>query len=172
MYTQNQLTEIMLDVANRMENAGLHIDFTHVKPQVEFCRKEKAYAACYRKNGMFTIKVSKYALNIDETAMRNTICHELIHTLPNCFNHGVNFKRCADIVNRKCGVCVLTKGCLNENGEQAKMERPTPKYVVTCKCCGHKYFHTRKCTAVAYPELYSCGHCGGKLESSYNRYEQ
>ena len=169
MYTQNQLTEIMLDVANRMENAGLHVDFNKVKPQVEFCRKEKAYASCYRKNGMFTIKVSKYALNIDETAMNAVICHELIHTLPNCFNHGATFKNCANIMNDTYGMCVLTKGCLDKNGKQAKMERPTPKYTITCNKCGNKGFHNRKCGVIAHPELYRCRYCNGELSVTCNR---
>lgn len=169
MYTQSQLTEIMFDVANRMEEAGLHIDFNRVKPQVEFSRKTTAYGTCYLKRGIYTIKISKYALNMDETAITNTIAHELIHTLPNCMNHGENFKRCAEIVNRKRGVHVLTSGCLDSNGKQAQMERPTPKYTVTCKKCGMKYFHNRKCGAVAYPERYRCGYCNGELVSTCNR---
>ena len=54
----------------------------------------------------YELKVSDIFNYIDndskaEMKLMSTIIHELIHTIPGCFNHGVNFQACAYMISSK-----------------------------------------------------------------------
>ena len=58
-----------------------------------------------RRSGYYTIEVAPCMLgdDVEVEAVKDTIIHELIHTCPGCMNHGTEWKRRAQIVNRKLG---------------------------------------------------------------------
>ena len=58
------------------------------------------WGMCQRSRSGFDLYISAVLLEsgTDEEIM-NTICHELIHTIPGCFNHGETFKKYAKILN-------------------------------------------------------------------------
>ena len=57
-------------------------------------RLRRAYGNCHRKNDVYTIYINDLMLRDDVTdkALENTILHELIHTCPECMNHGRQWK--------------------------------------------------------------------------------
>jgi hypothetical protein len=64
-------------------------------------RYTRAWAKCtfHFKTKTFTITVSDKLYNANRDSVRDTIYHEVIHTLPGCFNHGPNFKRVMQHLN-------------------------------------------------------------------------
>ena len=74
-------------------------------------RYKRAVAKCGYKyiNGKryFTIEFAKFAcMKGTNEAIISTMYHEIIHTLPECFNHGPNFKKVANEVFMNYGVNV------------------------------------------------------------------
>ena len=46
----------------------------------------------YKKYAKHHIEISKWLMELDDKIIKNTIMHELIHCIPNCNNHGKEFK--------------------------------------------------------------------------------
>ena len=134
-----------------------------------------ANTRAYRRWGQTKRIGNKFAINVnadllreenDENGLRGTIAHELIHTVPGCFNHGDKWSKLAEYVKEKTGWCTDRVSTAEEMGVVIHT-KPTHKtgYVVKCKECGKivgRYF--RAGNVVKYPSLYIHGGCGGKLE--------
>ena len=58
--------------------------------------KRKIY---YKSYNIHHIEISKWVMELTNEKIKNTIIHELIHCLPECNNHGTEFKKYAKIVN-------------------------------------------------------------------------
>lgn len=165
MYTTEQLNAMKATVISQMKLAQLPVRPENIKSDVGQCRTTTAYAYCRytpRQPIQFEIRISKYAMGIDEVAMRNTICHELIHTLPDCQDHGYLFQHYANVMNKTYGYSVQTKGCIDSNGKQARMGKPQFKYKVVCTKCGASASYYRASKVVYNPERFRCGRCGNK----------
>lgn len=102
---------------------------------------------------------------VEIQATKNTIMHELIHTCPDCMNHGYEWKRRADRVNRMLGYNIQTMSeveALEAAGVQ--LRKTGYKYAAICNECG--------CTAKMWKRWnstienigsYRCGQCRGNL---------
>lgn len=123
-------------------------------------RKIIKYAR-YKKH---KIEISTWVMQLDENIIKNTIIHELIHCIPNCNNHGKEFKKYANYINTKLGYTIKTTGNKKEDYEKSNIqyqEDTTYKYKIKCQKCGQIYYRKRKCTN--FTKKYRCGKCGGKL---------
>ena len=115
----------------------------------------------YRKH---KIEISTWVMELDENIIKNTILHELIHCIPNCNNHGKEFKRYAKYINDKLGYDIKTVGNKKEDYEKSNVEyneKITYKYKVQCKNCGQVFYRNRICKNFILK--YRCGKCRGKL---------
>lgn len=65
------------------------------KHTLGLCKKRRNIYGIYEYFIFFSTKFSK----ISEQEKKNVLMHELIHTLPNCFNHKSEFKRMMNYVN-------------------------------------------------------------------------
>ena len=54
----------------------------------------------YRKH---YIEISPWVMELDDSIIKNTIIHELIHCMPYCNSHGYAFKEHAERINDKLG---------------------------------------------------------------------
>ena len=52
----------------------------------------------YRKHH---IEISPWVMELDDSIIKNTIMHEIIHCMPYCSNHGDTFKKYAKYINNK-----------------------------------------------------------------------
>lgn len=94
--------------------------------------------------------------------LNETIIHEVIHTLPNCFNHGSEFKRMANKFNRnypsynikRCSESMETYGIVIDT------ESPY-RYKLTCSC-GKEFFYKRRRWWFDSLTSVKCTKCGGK----------
>ena len=117
----------------------------------------------YSKFEKHSIEISKWVMELNDDIIKNTILHEIIHCLPNCSNHGEEFKKYAHYINRKLGYNISRLGDKNKDLEQSniKVEDEKYNYKIECLKCG--YFFYRKKLNVNYSAKYRCGKCNGKF---------
>lgn len=126
-------------------------------------KSTKFYGVCERVGyDCYRIKVSHRMLNeeIDIRELKDTIFHELLHTCDGCMNHGYEWKKQADIVNRKLGYNIKRCASFELNQKIRELYANEYKYMFECTECGRKVGRTRACQFTKYYNLYSCGHCG------------
>ena len=136
-------------------------------------RLRSVWGRCIRRGGIHYIEVSKMLLECEDIHVKSTICHELIHTVEGCMNHGENFKKYANIANRELGLNIRRCVSSEEKGyspkevaEGVKQSNIEYKYSATCSICGrqHKYKKMGKVLkeirdGVAGYNIYSCSNC-------------
>ena len=84
------------------------IEYGYIESIIINNRAKKRWGQCkitYRsscwQNRVFSINISERLLrdDITDNACKNTIMHEILHTCENCFNHGSEWKRMAELIN-------------------------------------------------------------------------
>ena len=144
------------------------LNIPYVKPSkiTVNTRAKSRWGQCRRVSKTeFTINISERILrdDVSDAATKNTVIHELLHTIEGCQNHGPKWKRYANQVNRsypKYNIQTTTS-------EAEKGIAPEPvvyKYMVECLACKHKRGYTRRSKVTMHPELFRCGSCNGQLK--------
>ena len=145
---------------------------------------QRCWGDCLRRyNGIvnskasysFIVRVSRRLLvNGSDNDVKNTLIHELIHTMPNCFDHGYHFKRMADKVNSAYSRYHIsrTNGCEGFENSKALLDDKVSraKYIFKCSCGATATFLRRNtCVNIimsGYPngQWVRCRACGHKNE--------
>ena len=115
----------------------------------------------------FKISLNPAMLKFEEDGERiikDTIAHELCHTLEGCFNHGPEFHRNAQNIRRAMGYYIDTKADADASAYFRKY-LPDAPYKVVCDKCGTESSFTRMQNVIENPMLYSCSRCNGSLSS-------
>ena len=115
----------------------------------------------YAKFNKHHIEISPWVLALDEDIIKNTIMHEIIHCLPNCNNHGVQFKKYAKYINDKLGYNISRVGNKKEDYQKSNVEyreKQEYNYHIQCTNCGQSFF--RKRLSSNFVGKYRCGKCG------------
>lgn len=111
--------------------------------------------------GIYDITISESLLqdDVDDQATKNTIAHELLHTIDGCMNHGPYWHKFAKLVNQRCpGYNIKGRTSAEDKGIQIEY-----KYQFRCTGCGIVVGRHRKSKFVEHPELYLCSKCGQKF---------
>ena len=119
----------------------------------------------YEKFKKHNIEISKWVLELDDNIIKNTIMHELIHCIPYCNNHGVEFKKYANIINSNFGYDIYRVGDKKKDFEHSNVEyNETIKYnyKVICKGCKQEFYRQR--LNKNFTRKYRCAKCGGRFE--------
>jgi len=113
------------------------------------------------ETGLFEIWINSFYLGTKEET--GIILHELIHTFPDCWNHGCIFKFYRDAIEYNFGVKIpyIDEETLKQFDE--RMSRA--KYIIRCTTCGVQSPRFRRCKVVKKPWNYRCPHCGGWLNA-------
>jgi predicted SprT family Zn-dependent metalloprotease len=120
-----------------------------------------------RRTGMFTIDINPALLadNVDDMEVKDTIVHEMIHNCPGCFDHGYEWKRRADRVNRMLGYHVSrTASRADMEAAGVEVKREEFKYALQCVKCGNQCKYKRWSKSLENPSRYRCGRCHGDLK--------
>lgn len=150
--------ELMQTLAEQLRALGIPVS-TRIDPQVQINTRAKArLGCCIRRGERFTIEVSATILQ-DEPCLRQTLVHELLHTCPDCQNHGTKWKQYAQWVNHAWGMGIARLTSMPA-GQSTK--KP-PRYTLRCSGCGALFYRERRCLLVQYPQRYRCA-CGGSLQ--------
>ncbi len=116
----------------------------------------------------FAIDISSRLLedNVGDMATKNTVMHEILHTVDGCLNHGAKWKAVADKVNKAYGYNIKRCTSSSEKGlEPIKIKRNYSKnYVMVCKRCGAEVIKHRMSNFVRYPQFYRHVNCNGTFE--------
>lgn len=100
-----------------------------VAEKIEFVvdnKQKTCFGTCqrFRKEGRFVVHLMPALRELDEAIVDNTIIHELIHTCPECWNHGAQFHHWGSIATWKFKLRypIDTKGDRDQSSELAKTE--------------------------------------------------
>lgn len=125
-------------------------------------RKIKKYDA-FKKHH---IEISKWVMNLDESIIKNTIMHEIIHCFPYCNNHGKEFKKYVAYINQNLGYNITRLGNKEEDFKKSNLEYKentnSYKYRIICNKCGQIIYRQRFKKELI--NKYRCGKCGGTLK--------
>ena len=111
------------------------------------------------------IEISPWLMELDESIIKNTVIHEIIHCLPNCNNHGEHFKKYAKYINQKLGHNISRVGNKKEDYKKSNIEyveKESYNYHIKCTNCGKSSFRKRLCKN--FEKKYRCAICSGKLK--------
>ncbi len=121
----------------------------------------------YGKFNIYHIKINKWTMSLKDEIIKNTIMHELVHSLPYANNHGMQFKRYASYINEKLGYNISRLGdkkkdFLDSNLEYNDDKKEDYRYIITCQKCNTIY--KRKRITKDFLKKYRCSKCFGKLK--------
>ena len=157
---------------NELKTMG--IDTGRIPKDIGFktSRAKSRFGQCKTKlrNGIITdceINISSFMLDEDiledDRFLKQTIIHELLHSMTPNEHHGGEWKRLADKVTRKSnGKYVITRAnSFEELGiDRKKVAKPKKiRYQVACPQCGATWNYQRKSKVVNNPENYRCAGC-------------
>lgn len=144
----------------------------NIKEEIIINRRARSRFGCCKKirkgsQEFFEIELSCRLMDCQEQAIKQTLAHEVLHTCPDCHNHGAPWKTYAKRMNETYGYQIKRTDTAEHLGipEEAQRKR-TPlkeKYILVCKNCGSRIARTRMSNVIKYPGRYRCK-CGGKLE--------
>ncbi|MCQ2491844.1 MAG: SprT-like domain-containing protein [Lachnospiraceae bacterium] len=126
-------------------------------------RFRSTWGRCHRlaDGSGFRIEISGRLLENDvpEESLMQTLIHEIIHTCPNCMNHGAMWKYYADKINQAYGYRVKRTNAPEELEVKARdVDYP---YQFQCVRCGQVVKRQKMSKFVKYYKRYRCGKCGG-----------
>lgn len=155
---EEELTRINMDFSNKIVRVSVN---GRLRTTLGVCNRD-------RRTGKFTIDINSALLadNVDDMEVKDTIVHEMLHTCPGCFDHGYEWKRRADRVNRMLGYHVsrtASRADMEAAGVEIKHEEF--KYALQCVGCGTQYKYKRWGKALETPSRYRCGKCHGDLKT-------
>lgn len=115
----------------------------------------------------YEIYLNPNCLKFEEDAIKiikETLAHELCHTMPDCMNHGSQFRKNGDLIYRKLGYFIDEKADLDAT-KYFNSFLPDHPYMVQCEKCGGKRYQDRLSDIIKNPAKYQCGRCRGDLNS-------
>ena len=111
------------------------------------------------------IEISPWVMELEDSIIKNTIMHELIHCFPNCNNHGTEFKKYAKIININFNYDISRVGNKKEDFEKSNIEyneSKNYKYKIICKSCKKEFYRQR--LSKNFIKKYRCSECRGIFE--------
>ncbi len=121
-------------------------------------------------DGVYEIQISDRLLKDDvpDISAKNTIIHELLHTVKGGNGHKGKWKVYAAQVNRAYPQYNIKRTTsYEEKGVQKSKRAPQyydVKYEIRCTRCGGSVYRRKASKVVLHPEKYRCVKCNAKLE--------
>ncbi len=168
------LMEMAIECMDMLD--GIGIQYGNLLDITPNTRARRRWGQCKSVPGGFTININADLLDErnDINGLKDTILHELLHTVSGCMNHGEKWKRLAEMVNKKYGMHISRTNSAEDKGVTYRRDPywhyevtyrvNNNVYLIKCQCCGHTYKRMKKSKVVQHPELFRCGRCNGKLE--------
>ena len=175
----NELNNIEIDILNEKQYGKIDISISkRNNKRYGCCKQEKPdinYKVIYKvgkrkyvryeKFEKHHIEISPWVMNLENSIIKNTIMHELIHCIPYCNNHGEEFKKYANLINDRYGYNVSRVGNKKEDFEKSSIEYneiPKYNYKIICKGCNQEFYRQRLNRNII--KHYICAKCGNKFE--------
>lgn len=154
-----------------MEVEKVNIRYGEIDSFVISTRFKRTWGQCKQiLTNKYKISISSRLLKPDVPikSLKNTIIHEILHTCKNCMNHGNEWKKNAEIVNKEYDYHIKRTSSDQEMGfKDESNDFKKNSYRVICTKCGYVYTRERKCNLINHPERYVCHLCRGELKVQY-----
>lgn len=103
-------------------------------------------------------------------SLHSVICHEVIHTFPDCWDHKATFKTIGKYLKYAGFDVQITRtytDAVYSNYELAhSRQKETYKYKAVCEGCGQILWRKRSnADVIKNPQRWKCGKCGGKFKA-------
>lgn len=144
---------------------NLRIEYGNIIEVTVNTRAKKRWGQTCRRRDGFHINISSVLLrdDVSDEAAKDTIMHEILHTVDGCFDHKAKWQAMADKVNM---FGYKVKRCTSawEKGIDSSLMETThhKTYIIRCEKCGAEVIRHRKSDFVICPNFYVHGDgCGG-----------
>ena len=158
--------KIDIAIANRNNKRyGCCIQEEPDKRYKSIIKRERRKIIRYERFNRHHIEISKWVLELEDNIIKNTIIHELIHCIPYCNNHGIEFKKYTKLINNTYGYDISRVGDKKKDYEKSNLEYSAEQkynYRVVCKGCGQEFYRQR--INKDFTKKYVCGKCKSKFE--------
>lgn len=161
-YTENDILKEVYECVAILNSLGFHAIKDNSYDVKISSRLRKILGQCEKHAGTkrYTIIINRdYLRSALPASVHNTIMHEVIHSLPGCFNHGTKWKAVAHKVNENYIYEPITRTHdLREDTYKIKYA-----YNIKCNSCGSEWNYLRltKTYRAAKAGRATCG-CGGR----------
>lgn len=158
---QDRIIRLTKEAIEELYAIGIHPGKIMLPPLVNSRAKRRlgcCRAEIQKGERIYYIEISSSLAEKDDRAVKEVILHELLHTCPDCLNHGKTWKSLAQRVNRVYGFNITATARAEDCGP------PAYRYMIVCRKCGRKIYRMRKSRVVTEPKAYRCS-CGGRLEA-------
>ena len=133
---------------------SLGIEIGNINSVTVNTRSKRRWGQCTRHpDGTYDITISDRLLadNVDDMAAKNTIAHELLHTIRGGSGHKGAWKSAAFHMNARYGYNIKRTTSCEEKGVEyvpSAIKSKPPKYIIKCGNCGKEYKYYKKCKMV------------------------
>lgn len=140
IYEDVEILASLGHVEGRLNNYEVNINY----------KSSKALGRCarlYPRNYRITISYNHLRYS-EPREVHNTIMHEVIHSMDNCMNHGLEWKNIAHQVNTVYDFAPISRVADTHGPEYEEYVKHAYKYSITCQGCGANWRYMRKCSTV------------------------
>lgn len=123
-------------------------------------RMTRSRGTCRRKEDGFAIHISRQLQDRPEL-VRETLAHELLHTVPGCFDHGTGFQQGARRLE--------AYGYHIRRTYEPESFENQGKYLFRCTKCQTQVTRMRQSRFTRHPERYVHKGCGGTFRAVKNK---
>ena len=131
-------------------------------------RAQSRWGQCRKKPDGYYIDINKSLLDdaLEDHGAKDTIAHELCHTIDGCLNHGAKWKRYAKMLG-VFGYVIKRTDTAADKGISMQLVKENPnnhyKYAVICETCGQASYYCKRCKVIQALQKgsknYKCGRC-------------
>ena len=163
------MNQMLLDVIREASALGIPVS-KHISPSLEINKRTKArFGGCRKVKGFvsstYQIEISKVLLEAEETAIKEILAHEVLHSCPSSMNHGATWKSHCRKMEMAYGYRLSRTSTYDKVGIDDPRGEKRYRYLVECRDCGQQIFRQRKSRLTDKTNRYRCK-CGGKLVCS------
>lgn len=165
MKNKQELEKLFNECKKEILKVGIPLEENKITIQLDDLGK-RTFGRCKNKKDIF---ISYWAFdNLSRDKIKNTLIHELLHTLKNTNGHCRQWKYYARVMNNEYGYNIQIKGNIREefmNANKTETEMLNAmgyKYRITCKGCGNKSYRHKmgdRITSYYHKGYYTCRKC-------------
>lgn len=165
---KKQIETYMTEVIMQCKAIGIPVSDS-IEPEIYINKRAKSrFAACKMEKGFYEkrymIEVGEALLKVEDPwIIKNILAHEVLHTCPRCYNHGITWKSYAQKMNEKYQYQIKTTSTYEELGLIAPEKKKNVKYIIVCDKCGNVFYRQKKSKLITNINQYRCK-CGGTLQ--------
>lgn len=124
--------------------------------------------------GYIVINLNYMKTHSNPDNFHSTLAHEVVHSFPECFNHGPQFKAVGRLLSNTVPSVTIARtgsdaGYTAYKKHLQKTRNPRTIWIAKCVGCGQEIIRERRIGIIKEPHKYKCGKCGGKFKVEEHR---